>query len=70
MRLPCSSCGIYIEDVVFDLHHIKSVKDGGSNMLNNLAYLCPTCHRVAHTDVNQLQQLIPLDTFLEELNLN
>lgn len=31
------------------LHHIKSLKDGGSGDVNNLTILCVSCHRKVHT---------------------
>lgn len=43
--LPCEICGWNI--CVRDVHHIKSVKDGGKNEENNLISLCPNHHRMA-----------------------
>jgi hypothetical protein len=65
MELPCSCCGIYIPGVVWDLHHIKARKAGGSDSADNLTYICPNCHRICHTDVTLLPKpLISLKDFL------
>ena len=68
MALPCSCCGIFIDkSVVFDLHHIISRKNGGSDNMDNLTYICPNCHRVAHTNTSLLPKpLIPISEFLEQ----
>ena len=71
MELPCSCCGIYIEGIVWDIHHIKPVKFGGTNDITNLTYVCPNCHRIAHTDLNKLSNnLISLDIQLNECGKN
>jgi len=42
----CSSCGC--DYPLLEKHHIISRKDGGSDAPENIAYLCPNCHRLAH----------------------
>ena len=32
-----------------DVHHIKAISKGGSNVGSNLVVLCPNCHRDAHS---------------------
>lgn len=55
MNLPCSCCGFYIEGVSLDLHHIISRATGGKDDMSNLTYICPNCHRIAHTDISLLK---------------
>lgn len=38
----------YIEMAGNEIHHIKSVKEGGGNEIDNLILLCPNHHRMAH----------------------
>ena len=33
-----------------DIHHIKPIREGGTDDHENLSYLCPNCHRLAHND--------------------
>lgn len=70
MELPCSCCGIFIDkSVVFDVHHIIPRKNGGSDEMDNLTYICPNCHRVAHTNVALLQKpLISISEYFEQQN--
>lgn len=49
LNLPCSKCGFHIDKVALDIHHIIEKKNGGSDDMNNLTYICPNCHRIAHT---------------------
>lgn len=35
----------------FHIEHIKSIKHGGNNMSNNLAYCCPDCNYYKGTDI-------------------
>ena len=32
-----------------DVHHIRAISKGGSNVGSNLVVLCPNCHRDAHS---------------------
>ena len=47
LKLPCSYCNWYIEGVVCDVYHIIPKSKGGSDLNNNLTYICPNCHRLA-----------------------
>jgi hypothetical protein len=39
-------CGYQAQDTSeLDVHHILSLKDGGTNAKYNLLVLCPSCHR-------------------------
>ena len=42
----CETCGMAGR---FEIHHVVSLKDGGSNDLDNLIALCRTCHLKVHT---------------------
>ena len=45
--LGCSICGW--NQASCDIHHIKSRANGGSDLFSNLTYICPNCHRLAHS---------------------
>ena len=47
MKAKCSLCGW--DESTGDIHHIIPKKDGGTDDMNNLIYICPNCHRVCHT---------------------
>ena len=47
MNAKCSICGW--NESTCDIHHIKHKKDGGTNEMSNLIYICPNCHRLCHT---------------------
>lgn len=71
MKLPCSCCGFYIDGVSLDIHHIIPKSDGGLDDMSNLTYICPNCHRIAHTDKSLLKRdLISIEQQLDELNIN
>lgn len=71
MKLPCTCCGFYIEGIVLDFHHIIRRADKGSNELNNLTYICPNCHRIAHNDPSKLKKpLISIEEYLKARNLD
>jgi hypothetical protein len=40
-----------------EIHHIKSIKDGGTDIENNLILLCPNHHKLAHAGVITKEQL-------------
>src|SRR5699024_7268628 len=44
----CEICGFDFLPVI-QIHHIKPIKDGGSDNLTNLSFLCPTCHSMVHS---------------------
>lgn len=67
MELPCSCCGFFVKGVMFDIHHISPKSKGGTNNMDNLAYICPNCHRIAHTDSSLLvKPLVSLEQQLKE----
>jgi hypothetical protein len=45
-KLKCSNCGW--DKTVGDVHHINGRKIENADSHNNLTYLCPNCHRLAH----------------------
>lgn len=53
--LPCEVCGW--KEASRDLHHIVSIKKGGTNDVYNLVSLCPNDHRLA--DYNLISQEQP-----------
>lgn len=61
----CSICNW--NESTCDIHHIIPVKNGGSNLSNNLIIVCPNCHRVIHTtnkySIEFLQSLSVEKTF-------
>ena len=50
----CEGCGSPAPFVVHDgtpfleVHHVRSLADGGSDKISNAVALCPNCHRRAH----------------------
>lgn len=50
----CEGCGMQAPFVVDDgtpfleVHHVRSLADGGSDKISNAVRLCPNCHRRAH----------------------
>lgn len=62
MNIGCSNCGW--SESTCDIHHIKGRKIPDPHNHDNLSYLCPNCHRLAHngkiktlkTLTEQLQQ--------------
>jgi len=64
MKLPCFSCGWYYEGVNGDIHHIDQRKNGGSDHNANLTYICPNCHRLAHSGVIKSEDLISIQDYL------
>ena len=47
LDLGCSNCGW--NEAKCDIHHILPKAKGGSDHPTNLTYICPNCHRLAHT---------------------
>lgn len=64
LKLPCSNCNWYVENVVGDIHHIIQKKYGGSNNHDNLCYLCPNCHRLVHSNKIDSKNLINLTDYI------
>lgn len=71
LKLPCSCCGFFVDNVVLDIHHIKPKSEGGSDNMDNLTYICPNCHRIVHTDLSLLQKpLVSIEQQLLECGKN
>ena len=67
MSLPCSCCGFHVQGVTLDVHHIVPKKEGGTDDMDNLCYICPNCHRIAHTNSQLLKnQLVSLEQQLKD----
>lgn len=47
MGAKCSICGW--DESTCDIHHIIPKKNGGTDDMDNLIYICPNCHRICHT---------------------
>ncbi len=62
MSLGCSVCGW--SEAYCDLHHIVEKKNGGSNGHNNIAYICPNCHRKIHSKIIKPEELISLEDYI------
>ncbi len=60
MKIGCSYCNRYVEGAVWDIHHILEKKNGGTNDMSNLTYICPTCHRLAHSGIIKPVELKPM----------
>lgn len=44
----CERCGTHLHRSGFEAHHRKLRSQGGLHGLENLACLCPDCHRAVH----------------------
>jgi 5-methylcytosine-specific restriction endonuclease McrA len=64
LKVGCSHCGWYVEDVVGDLHHIIPRKNGGNDTNNNIAYICPNCHRMVHSGKIDPKELISITEYI------
>lgn len=49
-----ANCGY--EDRVLHCHHIKSIKDGGNNQIENLQTLCGKCHKKEHSRYKNIEK--------------
>jgi 5-methylcytosine-specific restriction endonuclease McrA len=56
----CEVCGLFCV-YIGEIHHVVSVKGGGSGYPENLIYLCPNCHAI----VEKLKALRSTDWFLD-----
>ena len=59
LGIGCSRCGW--NEAAGDLHHIHGRKIQDANHHCNLTYLCPNCHRLAHSNKIQPGSLISLE---------
>ncbi|MFM4677342.1 HNH endonuclease [Aeromonas media] len=39
-----------------EVHHLRSLADGGSDTVGNTVALCPNCHRELHYGANQIER--------------
>ena len=67
-RFRCEYCLLHEDDAYlsFQIDHIISLKHGGSNELNNLAYSCVVCNRMKGTDIGSV--LLPEEEFIRLYN--
>lgn len=67
-RHQCEYCLIHQDDIFFtcEIDHIISVKHGGGNDLNNLAYACPFCNNNKGSDLGSV--LLPNTTIIRFFN--
>lgn len=40
----CAKCNLLLHPLGFDIDHVKELRDGGKDVLDNLQALCATCH--------------------------
>lgn len=62
--LGCSNCGW--NEHVCDIHHIVHKSEGGTDGHQNLAYLCPNCHRLAHAGKLEKEKITSLDIYFQD----
>ena len=60
LEIGCSRCGW--SEAAGDIHHIGGRKIPDANNHRNLTYLCPNCHRLAHSGKIKQDDLISLET--------
>lgn len=48
-KIECAACG-YSNERVLVTHHIVPISEGGTNRLDNIVLLCPTCHTEIHSE--------------------
>ncbi len=58
LGLPCSRCGW--QEAVCDIHHIGGKKILNAESHENLTYLCPNCHRMAHAGLIDPKDMVTL----------
>lgn len=63
MKIACSNCN-WDKDIC-DIHHIRGRKIQNPHDHENLCYLCPNCHRLAHK--GKIEKLISLKEFIGDL---
>ena len=54
-KYTCQSCGFWHKDEIVECHHLKPLSMIKESIvkLDNLVTLCPTCHRLAHSLLNE-----------------
>jgi hypothetical protein len=65
LRLPsgCSACGW--NKAACDYHHVIEKVNGGRDVLSNIVYLCPNCHRLVHHGSLNIDSLPRLSEYKE-----
>lgn len=56
MELGCFNCNWNLGSC--DIHHIIPKSEGGTDDSENLTYICPNCHRLAHE--NKLLEFVSI----------
>jgi len=46
----CQICNFDVKEVL-EIHHVLPLSVGGTNDYDNLAILCPTCHKIFHAHI-------------------
>jgi len=62
LKIGCSNCEWDLASG--DIHHINGKGFEGCDKHNNLTYLCPNCHRLAHANKIDKENLVNLETFI------
>lgn len=62
LKIGCSLCGW--DECACDIHHIKGKKIEDPDNHRNLTYLCPNCHRKAHNNIIEKEDLINLKDYI------
>ncbi|MDD5456568.1 MAG: HNH endonuclease [Candidatus Margulisbacteria bacterium] len=68
----CKKNGPFIKDdntSYLEVHHIKSLSDGGSDTIENTVALCPNCHRELHFSINKISLLKDLIKNIRRLKI-
>lgn len=64
MELACSYCGWFVKGVVGDVHHIVAKRNGGTDDMSNLSYICPNCHRLVHSGIIAPENLVTMQDYI------
>lgn len=64
LGVGCSRCGW--KEATCDVHHIQGRKIPDPHNHKNLTYVCPNCHRLAHTKKIKPEELISLEQQIGE----
>ena len=58
----CSVCGLCFD---IDYHHVVPLIEGGDNKLENIVPLCKSCHKDAHTKINNERKMMKFDWYVQ-----
>lgn len=61
----CSRCGW--NEASCDIHHIRGKKIENPDSHSNLTLICPNCHRLAHSGMIRIEEIVSLDQYIGEL---